>query len=219
MNSGKKKRASISPQVFSGGDIPGLLAREGGVSFSTHNLPSSDHFFTASDFMVASDAENLYILFGQTSHFAKADEKEFRLAIEIVFSRAHARDCFYTTIFEIPALNLDIPFINSLEATYNKYAQTTTYSYGKGLAIPKDPSSFRKFSSNFATATTSSGQGLLEFFEASPDLLLNLTSGRQRRPNMGIKSVVSVLAPTTLLYALFMEMAKFLKGDEDEKNI
>ena len=70
-------------QVHGRAEIPGILIERDGISFSTHNLVSGDHFFVADDFRLSRKGDQLVILFGTISSFSK--EKSFNLAIELSF--------------------------------------------------------------------------------------------------------------------------------------
>lgn len=192
------------------GDIPGIVKGTNGFSFSSHNLPCSDHFFSASDYLLDMDSENVFILFGQKSRFRKEADGDFRLAIEIVFTRELAMDFLYKAVFEVPCINSDKPFFDAIQNSYEVLSKNTKFHYGEVGNAPKDPSFSRTFSANYATASLSASQGLIEFFEASPDLIVNLITNNGSRPNMGVKSVVSVLAPASLLYHFFLDIKKLI---------
>lgn len=185
--------------------VPGVIRDSHGIAFSAKHLPSSDHFFSASDYLLDVDEENLYILFGQRSRFSKNNENKLRLAVEIVYPKKLAKDFLYEVIFNKPSIGAeDTTYFQTLEMNVEK--DDCKKVYERELEIPDDPASYRRFSANFASSFLSHGQGLIEFYEAAPDMLVNLLHEDRIRPNSGVKSVVSVLAPSSLLHSFFLQI-------------
>jgi hypothetical protein len=198
-------------QVHGKAEIPGILIEKESISFSTHNLVSGDHFFIADDFRLVRKGDQIVILFGTISQFST--EKSFNLAIELSLPAKLAIDFLYRVIWERHALNSDKALVHVVEDMVAKDeaifgAYDVRY---KDYSIPREASNYRKFPSNFVTCAISHGQALLEFFEASPDIVVTLLHRRQVRPNSGVKNIVSVIMSQRLILEFFKELKVILE--------
>lgn len=192
-------------------EIPGILIERESISFSTHNLVSGDHFFVADDFRLSRKGDQIIVLFGTVSGFS--DEKTFNLAIELSLPIKLAIDFLYRVIWEKQSLSSDKTLAQVVEdmvahdeAIFGEYRVRHT-----DYAIPREASNYRKFPSNFVTCSISHGQALMEFFEASPDIIVSLIHRRQARPNSGVKNIVSVIMSQRLLFEFFKEVKVILE--------
>ncbi|MBT7567286.1 hypothetical protein HN630_00085 [archaeon] len=185
--------------------IPGLAIRgDGAIGFTTDTLPASEHFFDATHFAMDDSGENIVILFGQKSSFSK--ENKYNLAIEVSIPRHFVETFLHKAIFNSPGIGEDRPFIESVDEQYSGLVKQDQRAFDELLELPSDSNSFRRFSSNFMTVSLSGGQGLVEFFEVPPDLLVNIVHSRNIRKGASAKSVVSVLTNVSLLKAMLYKV-------------
>lgn len=192
--------------------MPGVtyITSENAISLSTHDLPASDHFFTATDFDLVVKEGNLIFLFGQASHFQQ--EESFRVSLEIMMPISFAIDVIYKSVFENPGANGVGTFIESVK----KQVESVQKINGKGSAehsyrIAEGQNSHRVLSSNYAITSMSRGQAMIEFFEASPDLIVNIFHRGYSRPGDGLKPVIAVILSPVVLYKLLMKTEELLK--------
>ena len=212
------KPKSRNPATYSSvsGGIPGILpnADDTGFSFSTHNLPASDHFFYATNFQIRQIGQTLHLIFIQRSAFDDSDKA--RLAIEIAFPKSWAAKFLFDAIWNQPGLNGIGKFIDSVKLESDKSGGLATR--GKdNFILPIDPNCYRMFPANFVTCTLSSDQAMLEFFEVTPDTLVTLMYKRPIRPNEGVKSIVSVILSAALLQSLFITLKPLLETASKEE--
>ncbi|QDK43198.1 hypothetical protein DOM21_17395 [Bacteriovorax stolpii] len=191
-------------------EIPGILLEKDGISFSTHNLHSGDHFFVADDFRIARVGDQLSLLFGTVSSFS--DDETFHLAIELNLPMKTSVDFLYSVAWEKRALNSEKPLVNVIEDMVNKdesvYGSVSTRN--AKIKIPNG-ANYRKFPANFVTCSVSHGQALLEFFEVSPDTVVSLLHNKHVRPNSGAKNIVSVIMSQRLVLDFYKEIKTILE--------
>lgn len=176
-------------------NVPGLAynAEEGALTFSVGNLPATSHFFAATDFQTVIQNGQLHVLFGSRS--ALDSKEQYRLAVEVVMPIKSAQVCLVKTIWEKPDMNGRKPFIESIKNEIASWpdAYKEDRKLGGACELPTEPNNFRPFAANFATSTTSIGQVMVDFFEASPDVVVGLLQGAFRRRDAQVRSIVGVI--------------------------
>src|SRR3989339_642284 len=200
--------------------VPGIVSDERGYMFSVHDLPTSDHFFYATNFKLIRKGDTFVILFGNQSSFSSMNH--YALAIEIVIPMKSAIDFLFSTMWEIPSSVSN----QSFGLTVQERVRKNNDIYGaeeipdSDINLPEDPNCFRKFPANYVVGSISNDQALLEFFEASPATMIGLTH-RERviRPNSGLKTVVSVLMSVTLLDKFLGEAKNILEPFKEHSSL
>lgn len=202
--------------------VPGLILSSDrtSYSFAPNDLPASDHYFRANFFKSKIEFGELVLLFGQVSSFS--NEERFKAAVEISFPIKLAVDILVRNIWDNPSMDGVSVFMEILE----KHLETfPAYQYKDGggsrdlvrnYDLPLDTSTYRAFSANFVSASLSHGQAMLEFFEASPNLLANLVHSKNLRPNDGLKPVLAIILPPDVLAAFFRNTKNLLEPYLDQ---
>ena len=190
--------------------IPGIVLDSAGFAFSAETTPAPEHFFPANHFMVKKAGASLHIVFGSRSAFSSSDDLFYNLAVEVDMPLSYASEFLYRAAYFHPTLTgPDHRIIDSL----SKIKEGMEKNYGKnnfGLEvayhIPSDQQRFRRFAANFAAISVSGDQTQLEFFEASPDLIVAIKHGRQGRQNQGVRNIVAIMMDSSLACVFFEKM-------------
>ena len=205
-------------------EIPGITVSQDGnetsIGFDTQSLSASEHFFRANCYCMKLEGGEFLILFAHRSSFFNS--KELTAAAEISFPLKQATDFLYNRIWNsssLPSTSL-IKNIDKHTASSNHLNEE---SLEKGNLVlneelqPPDRSTYRAFPANIAIPSFAEGQGMLEFFEISPDLVANLARGRNLRRNDGLKHVLAIILPIDVLRSFFYEAKKLLEPHFIEK--
>lgn len=202
-------------------DIPGIIKDARGVAYTTDNLTASSHFFSADSFKIKKRRDIVSILFGQTSNFESSES--YRLAVEIEIPIIEAVNFLYVTIWEKGYSFEDNPFGEVVKnfclhnsTLYEENLDSSESSGKNQLALPENPTCYRKFNSNFITCSLSDFQAMIEFFMVPPDLKVSLKKGKSTRPHAGVKQIISILMSPYLMNCLFGEVKGLL---EQHKNL
>lgn len=188
-----------------------LTPDKSGFMLDWETLPAIENFFVATDFLVKRDLSSLVIIFGSVSAFEEHPER-FDQAVEVRIPLYEAKTFLYEGSWEKPGSNGKEPFTSTLAHRTKPHAETVQrYKCQLKLPANKD-ASFRKFASNFCSLTFSGGQALIEFFEASPDLLLFLMRGQALRPQAGLKIVMGVIIDPVRLHSLLIQTKAILEN-------
>lgn len=180
----------------------GLVLSPDGLGYAVDwtELPSSDHFFLATDCLLKQEATGLKMLFGAASSFD--DSENYESAVEIHFPIFEAKMHLYRSVFKELSGNGNTIFYESVTKGFEKLKiDPTALAPVKPKKLPLNKhSSFRIFPANFAAMSFSGTQGLIEFFEVTPDLIHLLMKKDKMRPFSGVKPVVSIILDTVTLY-------------------
>lgn len=186
-----------------------VLSPDGsGYAVDWAELPSSDHFFLATDCHVKESAAGINLLFGATSSFDENSE-HYDLAVEIHFPIQEAKQYLHRSVFVELSGNGKKTYYESIKDSLEKMkVNTTGTSPAKLRKLPVNRNAaFRIFPANFATMSFAGTQALIEFFEVTPELIHFVTSRTKMRPFAGVKPVVSVILDTFVMYN-FMNSCK-----------
>ena len=80
--------------------------------------------------------------------------------------------------------------------------------------IPQD-NRFRKFPANFVTTSMSLAQGMMEFFEAPPNMIVDMLHNKKTRPNASVKHIVSIIMQPALMLHFFNRTKGLLEPLKD----
>lgn len=188
-----------------------LTPDKSGFTVDWESVPAMENFFVATDFRVKRELSSIVMIFGSVSAFESQPER-FDQAVEIRFPLSEAKNFIYEGVWKRVGGNGKQPFAQSLMQRTKNFTEIVN-SYSCKLDLPKNKdASFRKFASNFCTMTFSGGQALIEFFEASPDLLHYLLRGQTLRPQSGLKVVMGVIIDPVRLLSLLNETKPILEN-------
>lgn len=194
----KKQRANIK----------GLKQEVDHFSITLDNVPHADNFFYADRVDVKQDHDFILLTFATTKN---PDDSEVSLCVQIAMPIELACIFLYKANFIDPSLSGELLFKVVENAATNIKKQFGEPRSVASFSIPKDPSLFRKFSSNFSTSCVIQGQSCIEFFQIPPSLLIDLTYGRNHQRSGEVNHVISVISSPTLHYHLLKETEKILK--------
>lgn len=182
-----------------------VSADKSSVAFIISELPSSEHFFFATNFMVKREGGQLYCVFGAVSKFAQSTK--FDRAIEIVFPVDLAKVFLIDSVWEKEGANGVSTFGKSLELEIKKHPHSDAMT--RSFEMPDNSDNTRMFPANVALASYASGQAMIEFLEAAPGIIANLVIDRPARPNESVSNLVSIIMDPRTLF-------DFLCGVRDE---
>ena len=179
---------------------------ESAFTVSLETLPAAEHFFYATNFLSAIQNGHFHLIVGFRSAVEQAGT--FRLAIELVMPLKAAKKCLATSIWSSMSSNGRATFIESVKAEivsnsaiYSNSSATDRETY----QLPSDANSFRSFPANIATSSISHGQVMIEFFDAPPDMVVNMLHRSVVRANAQVRSVVGVILSPPLAMELFKQ--------------
>ncbi len=189
--------------------VPGISfnREKTAFTFSHNDLPASDHFFRANDAHIKVEFGELNILFGQVSAFE--DNEFYKAAVEISLPIELASIFLVETIFHQPSLDGEHPFSRALQE-YLQHSKLTERQVKAPLKLPVSHEMYRAFSANYASTALSKGQGMIEFFEANPSMIANLSQRNAVRRDDGLKPVIAIILPPDLLNNLFNKVKSTL---------
>lgn len=195
------KKNTLLPNL----NIPGLLfdKDKSAYLFAPQQLPASEHFFRSNVFSAEISGGEIHLLFGQKSIFDK-NKNNLKAAIEISMPLKMALIFLHDVIHVHPSLSGDNTFYSILSKSIPMSAEIKRVSsYEESLELPSDPNLYRAFSSNYCTVAMSHGQTMIEFFEANPALIANLSHGKPTRERDGLKPVVAIITPPEMMKDFF----------------
>lgn len=173
-----------------------LSADRSSIGFVISELPASEHFFFATNFMIKPDGGQLYCVFGAISKFAASIK--FDRAIEIVLPIELAKVFLVENVWEKEGANGVSTFGASLEKEIKK--QPASNAKQNTFEMPDNADNTRMFPSNLALASYASGQAMIEFLEAPPAIIAKLVADGPARPNESVSNLVSVIMDPRTLY-------------------
>lgn len=187
----------------------GIIRTSKGVGITTLGLPMADHFFQATGYRLARLGSNVHLIFGSQTAAADEEDKEYRLAIEMVYPLEMAAKYLYKINWDMASAGSKDPFAKVLEKSVAN--ELPNYVPPKKYKVPSG-NSYRSFACNFSIMSLSTGQAAIEFFEAPPGTVVEATFQKHGwRPNSDVRAILNVVLSPIELYRMLVDLKEHLK--------
>ncbi len=199
--------------------IPGIIVNnDSSITFNSQLVPASEHFFKSNCFSVNVDGPELILLFGHKSIHSKSESLD--AAAEIHFPIPEAKSFLYEAIWVTLGSN-NMIFADSIKislekSNYFKYDPRKGFLKDSSFSLPNNTDTYRAFASNNASMSFANSQCMIEFFEASPNLVANLAQKKVVKERDGLKPVIAILVSQDIFLNIFEEIKNILNTFELE---
>ncbi len=209
--SGKTKALKAGDHQPLGGGLV-FNPTERSIAISPKHLEPATNFFCADHYKMKVSGSNLEIMFGQVNSFS--EEEELTLVIQVAFPIQMAIASFHDMVWIHPGSSGLAPFSDTLkkvvEESASLFGENIRNTIYDNFKLPSQKET-RKFAANFATCAYSSGEAIIDFYQASPQLIHYALNHNSIRPNEKIQNIFAVVMSLNLLFEFLVKCKSLLE--------